>query len=75
MDAGSRLAHLVPHWIEHNDAHVEQLEEWAEKAREAGLGAVAEEIEVAGRAMREANAHLGNARAKLPRGDGEEFSS
>jgi len=75
MDARSRLAHLVPHWIEHNDSHVEQFEEWAKKAREAGLGAVAGEIEAAARTMREANEHLGNARAKLSMGEGEEFSS
>lgn len=75
MDTRSRLAHLVPHWIEHNDSHVEQLEEWAKKAREAGLGAVAEEIETAVRAMKQANEHLGNARAELSMGDGEEFSS
>jgi len=75
MDTRSRLAHLVPHWIEHNDSHVEQLEEWAEKAREAGLGAVAGEIEAAAGAMKQANEHLGDARAKLPMGEGEEFSS
>jgi len=74
MDTRSRLAHLVPHWIEHNDSHVEQLEEWVKKAREAGLGAVADEIEAAVRAMREANEHLGSASAKLSMGNGEEFS-
>jgi len=36
MDTRSRLAHLVPQWIEHNDSHVEQLEEWAKKARAGG---------------------------------------
>jgi len=75
MDTRSRLAHLVPHWIEHNDSHVEQLEEWAEKAREAGLGAVADEIEAAAGAMKQAEEHLGNARAELSRGNGEESSS
>lgn len=75
MDTESRLAHLVPHWIEHNDSHVEQLEEWAKKAREAGLGTVAEEIETAVREMKEANECLGNAREKLPGGGGEELSS
>ena len=75
MDTRSRLAHLVPHWIEHNDSHVEQLEEWAKKAREAGLGGVADEIEAAARAMKQANEHLGNARAELSMGEGEEFSS
>ena len=28
MDTASKLAHVVPHWIEHNDSHVEQLAEW-----------------------------------------------
>ena len=71
----SRLAHLVPHWIEHNEAHVEQLVEWAKKARETGLGGVADEIEAAARAMKQANEDLGNARAELSMGEGEEFSS
>lgn len=75
MEAASRLAHLVPHWVEHNDSHAEQLAEWAEKAREAGLGGVADGIEAAARAMKQANEHLGNARAELSMGEGEESSS
>ena len=67
-----KLAHLLPHWVEHNDSHVEQLEEWAAKAREAGLGAAAREIEAAGRAMKQANVHLQDALAGLPGGSGEE---
>ena len=75
MDAASRLAHLVPHWMEHNDAHVEQLEEWAKKAREAGMGEVADEIEAAMRRMKQAGDHLGCARAELLRMGGEESIS
>ena len=27
-----KLKHLLKHWIEHNDAHVNTYTEWAEKA-------------------------------------------
>ncbi len=63
----NRLAHLVPHWIEHNDSHAKQFAEWAQKARGAGLGASADCIEAAARSLREAKEHLGNARRSLPK--------
>ncbi len=65
MEIAERLSHLVPHWIEHNESHVEQLEEWAARAREAGLTQAAEEIGAAAGAMREATAALHRARAAL----------
>lgn len=43
----AKLRILLPHWIEHNEEHAESFREWAEKARELGLEAVAEQIEVA----------------------------
>jgi len=43
----AKLIILLPHWIEHNQEHAESFRERAEKARELGLEAVAEQIEVA----------------------------
>jgi superoxide dismutase len=31
-----KLKHLLTHWAEHNDAHVKNYEEWAEKAEALG---------------------------------------
>ena len=43
----AKLRILLPHWIEHNEEHAESFREWAEKARELGLEAVAKQMEVA----------------------------
>jgi len=72
MDEGGKLAHLVPHWIQHNESHVAQFEEWARRARDAGLGEVADDISAAAAALREANVSLGRAQAHLPRGGGHQ---
>jgi hypothetical protein len=66
MAVRDRLAHLVPHWIEHNESHAAQLEEWAGKAREAGLAEVADGIAAAGEAMKRANERLRAAGERLP---------
>jgi len=31
-----KLKHLIDHWIEHNDGHMESYESWAQKAAEMG---------------------------------------
>ena len=41
----AKLRILLPHWIEHNEEHAASFQEWARKARELGLEAVAEQIE------------------------------
>jgi ferritin len=65
MEIRDRLSHLVPHWIEHNDAHAEQFAEWVERAQKAGLESVAEEVQAAQRALQQANEALQRARAAL----------
>lgn len=65
MEIAERLSHLVPHWIEHNESHAQQLEEWGARARGVGLTQAAEEIAVAAGAMREATAALQRARTAL----------
>jgi len=43
----AKLRILLPHLIEHNDEHAASFREWAERARELGLEAVAKQREVA----------------------------
>ncbi|MDO8281226.1 MAG: hypothetical protein Q7U10_01160 [Thermodesulfovibrionia bacterium] len=31
-----KLKHLLEHWIEHNDAHINTYKEWASKAESLG---------------------------------------
>jgi hypothetical protein len=65
MEIADRLTHLLPHWIEHNEAHAEQLSEWVVKARSAGMGEIADSISAAADAMRQASARLTQARDRL----------
>jgi len=69
MELPERLAHLVPHWIEHNESHAQQFEEKAKDAQAAGLVEVAGRIEAAARLMREANEELKQAQRGLPQAD------
>ena len=47
MDDISKLEHLLTHWIEHNQSHEEGYQKWIERAEEAGLAEVAQEIKKA----------------------------
>ena len=46
-DDRAKLRVLLSHWIEHNQEHAASFQEWAGRARELGLEAVAKQIEVA----------------------------
>lgn len=53
MTTSDKLAHLLHHWIEHNDDHAGTYREWAERAEAEGLpaaGALREAIEAVGAA-------------------------
>jgi EAL domain-containing protein (putative c-di-GMP-specific phosphodiesterase class I) len=63
----TKLHILLPHWIEHNAEHAESLREWAGRARELGLEAVAEQIEVAVERMTACNEALSAALEELER--------
>jgi len=67
MEVVERLRHLAPHWMEHNESHAAQLEEWAGKARKGGLVEVADEMAAAAGAMREAKGRLAAAARLLQR--------
>jgi hypothetical protein len=36
MTDPEKLKHLIKHWIEHNDAHIQTYSEWAKKAESFG---------------------------------------
>jgi len=64
MTASEKLAHLLHHWIEHNEAHAATYREWAERAEAEGLpaaGALREAIE----AVAAANGALQRAKTSL----------
>lgn len=70
MEIEHKLHHLLPHWIEHNDAHAAAYAEWAAKAREAGLTDVAKGIEEAIGAIGQANGSLKSLLARLDHAEG-----
>ncbi len=47
MSFADRMERLLDHWLDHNADHAATYREWAEKARENGLEAVAEQLEEA----------------------------
>lgn len=69
MEVASRLRQLLPHWIEHNESHLEQFREWEAQARAAGLEEAADKIALAGNAIGQANEELANARELLPQSE------
>lgn len=60
-----KLRVLLPHWVEHNAEHAADFREWAEKAHQAGLQGVAEEIELAAKQLGWVNEALEAALGKL----------
>ena len=60
MNELEKLRVLIPHWVEHNDEHIREIERWADTAGEA-----APEILAAVDAMREVNRSLSAALEKL----------
>lgn len=44
MDDREKMPIIIKHWIEHNESHIEEYRQWAEKAGEMGLNAVKAQI-------------------------------
>jgi hypothetical protein len=63
-----RLRILLPHWIEHNAEHADEFRRWADKAREAGLNEVADEIATAAKELGWVNEALKTALESLGKG-------
>ncbi|MBN2109777.1 MAG: hypothetical protein JW705_01635 [Methanosarcinaceae archaeon] len=64
IDKG-KLAHLLEHWIEHNQSHSKSFKEWAAKIREAGYDDLAGDILLADMKMNECSDVLEQAKKKL----------
>jgi hypothetical protein len=60
MNETEKLRVLIPHWIEHNEEHAEEIRQWAERA-----GKAAPDLMAAAEAMQQVNQHLGVALEKL----------
>jgi len=65
MTDAEKLKILLDHWVEHNTAHREEFERWAQRAQGAGLEEVSREVEAAARELGEANGHLLKAMSHL----------
>ena len=55
MSEYEKLQVLLPHWMEHNSGHEAECSKWSEVARREGKGIVADYIDAAVTAMKEAN--------------------
>ncbi len=53
MDFREKLERLLSHWLEHNDAHIEEMEKWVSEAEEQGEAEIAESLEACVDAMQE----------------------
>lgn len=60
-----KLTILLEHWIEHNQDHAVEFEEWAEKAKELSDGSVFSSIMAAAKHMMEASESLKGAVSAL----------
>ncbi|MCO5383797.1 MAG: hypothetical protein NHB15_18390 [Methanosarcina barkeri] len=59
------LSHLIEHWIEHNDSHIQSFREWAQKAKKDGFLEASEDILEAATKIEEANEYLNKAKEGL----------
>ena len=60
-----KLQMMLEHWIEHDDSHVANYREWAEKASAAGEEEIAREIHLAIDDSASLQGHLKRAKAIL----------
>jgi len=67
-----KLEILLKHWVEHNQEHSEEFQEWAEKARALGNAPVHDDILRAVQNMHDANEHLLKALERLSGGELQE---
>lgn len=65
MTDKDKLAHILHHWIEHNDAHAEEYRRWADTAGREGLDEVQTHIKDAIRCIEEANSSLHKAKKAI----------
>jgi len=61
MDQKKKLSVIIEHWIEHNEAHMNEYKKWAHTAGELGFESVKAEIERAMEKISQSNQHLNRA--------------
>lgn len=59
------LSHLIEHWIEHNESHIQSFREWAQKAKKDGFLEASEDILEAATKIEEASEYLNKAKEGL----------
>jgi hypothetical protein len=59
------LSHLIEHWIEHNETHIDNYKEWAQKAKLDGFLEASENMLDAANKIKEANEYLHKAKEGL----------
>jgi hypothetical protein len=64
-DTPKKLAILLPHLIQHNSEHAEDLEKWIKIAEEDGCGVASKEMKKAQSLMEKISEHLGKAAASI----------
>ena len=52
------ISHLIEHWIEHNESHIQNFKEWAQKAKKDGFLEASEDILEAVDKIEEASEYL-----------------
>ena len=65
MDDREKLPIIIKHWIEHNESHIEEYRQWAQKAGEMGLDAAKSRITEAMEAIEQSNSILKEAQKEL----------
>jgi len=66
MNEMDKLRVLIPHWIEHNQAHAQEFLDWAKKIDpSAEIEDVIADVQSAAEAMKFVNAHLRTALDKI----------
>ena len=61
MDQKKKLSVVIEHWIEHNEAHMDEYKKWVHTAGELGLDSVKPEIVGAMQKISQSNQHLNRA--------------
>ena len=65
MDEREKLPIIINHWIGHNESHMEEYRQWAEKAGEMGLAGVKSRITEAMEDITQSNSRLNEALKEL----------
>jgi hypothetical protein len=65
MDDKEKMPIIIKHWIEHNESHIEEYRQWAQKAGEMGLDGIKARITEAMDEIIRSNSSLGEALKEL----------